>query len=172
MAAFLFIEQCQVAPCPTQAADYEARKIRDTPPPFFLDCLTRPLSTPVLGASPGFETRRRCVPRLWHAATLLLPLAARPAILENLTAAYPAPSRSDPLSPERSPKTGGTRADRSEVRVARSRSLKGEAKCAREGKEGNKRQGEQLLYNTINHLAALGHDIKAGIHRWSLKSFG
>lgn len=43
--------------------------------------------------------------------------------------------------------------------------------CEAPGGRWRRSQGEQPLHNAISHFAALGHEIKRGIHCRSLKSF-
>lgn len=124
------------------------------------------------GCMPGFRQGFVCS-QPWQPATLLL-LAPCPSILETSELFALLPYTTIPLQPDRSPKGQQTHPvpDRNTLYLLDPHlSRKGEALsvCKALGRRWRRSQGEQPLHNAISHFAALGHEIKRGIHCRSLK---
>lgn len=141
-------------------------------PPFFVSLHPASFST-CAGCMPGLQTRLCVFPAL---ATCHVSLpGSLPHHPGNLTTVCPSPLQplSNPTGPLKAsrhtqvqtetPRSCSTHISQGKVRLCLS------ARLWEEG--GDKSHGEQPVHNVISHFAALGHEIKRGIHCRSLKSF-
>ena len=131
---------------------------------------TQPFSAPVLGACPGLRQGSVCFQH-WQAATLPF-LAPCPTILETSQLfALLSSDTTIPLWLARVPyRPPGP--DRNTLKLLDLQFWQqGEARSVSKVLGRRWSQGEQSLHNAISHFAALGHEIKKGIHCRSLKSF-
>lgn len=141
-------------------------------PSFFVSLYPASFST-CAGCTPGLQTRLCVFPAL---ATCHAPrTGSLPHHPENLTTVCPSPLRflSNPTGALKASRCTQVQTENTLNPLNQPLSRKGEALsvCKALGRSGRQSQGEQPLHNAISHFAALGHEIKRGIHCRSLKSF-
>lgn len=143
--------------------------------PTFLYPFTQPLSAPVLGACPGFRQGSVCS-QPWQPA-MLLSLAPFLTILETSQLFAHLPYSIIPLKPDWVPegqqrRTGPDRDTLNLFHQHISRfCLKVTSFYKALGRRWRQNQGELPQHNVISLFAALGHEIKGGIHCRHLKWF-